>query len=220
MQKRYSCTFGNSVNVGAESIGVTVTVKLPEAITDAQFVELLRTFRKRRLSGLLVLGADHPQQTNAFDDRTTVEGTFDTGVPSCPEGLLSVRLTFNTQEVDARRFQEILGKDGWLVINSVSEIPQSKATKKQLAEGQEELFKWQQEPPAVLGLGETTANSLAEASIQSIGRLVSILNEEDEEIPSLTGLRNIGEGRIDAIRQKLELYFQQHDIESPLLQSV
>lgn len=119
---RISAHFGK-ISIGDESASVGLNI----TIGDMKLEQLTKTLCKRRLSGSILLGDAHPDQTELIDKgRVVVSGAFDTGRVSTGPNDVKVRLSFARDEIDVNVLPDFANSEGWLSIDKVDEIPAKK----------------------------------------------------------------------------------------------
>ena len=90
--------FGD-VSFGARAASTTIKFGINSEDPGQHVGKCYLEYRKRRLAGRIVLGDDMPSQST-FVDRNVIEGLFDTHNPSFGDDTISLKVTFDSSEIN------------------------------------------------------------------------------------------------------------------------
>lgn len=200
------------VSFHERSASTTLKIPINEDDPEKHVGHVWSNYSKRRFIGSLYHGDALPNNKQIEGiPRLIVEGAFDTHKPSFSENDISLKITFEKREISADDLVKFSGAVGWLEIEEITDIPEKPKSKSKSSE------LWQSVTIDKLGLNNQFSKSLKEKGVDTVGDIVDVLLEESEF--SLEDL-DVTEARQQAIKQKLELFFEDQGTENPLLANV
>lgn len=204
-ETRIKVEFGD-VSFGARAAATTLKFGISNEEPARHVGQCYMEYRKRRLIGRIVLGDEMPEQSS-FLDRNVIDGIFDTHNPSFGDDYVSLRITFDSSEIEPSKLIEFRHKSGWILIESIKEIPKPE---KKTDSGK---TLWEGEPIARLGIDNKLVQKLFDNEIKDIGDLIGLaLGHQDISFSSI----GIAKGRQETILEKLGLFFEDQGIDNPI----
>lgn len=193
------------VNLGKRALCATLKFALAEKKPDKDVANIWKTLSRRRLLGSLKFGGDDPDQEFINGtERLEVRGSFDTHKPAFDEEHATLKLTFDSDEVDEVDLIKFRFSDAWLCIDEITDIP---------AKSHDELDDWRSWPLGLVGLDGPLTERMTNIDVRDVGGLVDLLNG-DYPLHTFESLKL--KGKKPAAIKKVEWLFEEKGIESPL----